>query len=108
MNFWSDCRLAIIVDAISADKPAGEIFEINNADFLEADPGLLSSHGGGIVEAWKLSEAIGSLPQKLIVFGIVGKNFNSGTEICHAVQAAGEQLVERITQRLEEELVQDA
>lgn len=70
LDIASECQLLIAVDAMIGTGLRGTIHR-----FDWPDPRLLftrgvSSHGVGLVEALQLSDALGKLPRRVVVFAI--------------------------------------
>lgn len=59
----------ILVDAMRAGLPAGEVRELAREEMLTGGP-LLSSHGLGVAQALELARALGVVPEGLRVFGV--------------------------------------
>jgi hypothetical protein len=57
---------------------------------LPAEPPGTSTHAFGLQAAIDLSRAIGALPHRLTIIGIVGKNFATGHDVSSEVADAAE------------------
>jgi hydrogenase maturation protease len=60
---------AIIIDAMRAGLPAGSVRRFA-VDELDAESGLMSTHGFGVADALALGQALGGLPGEMVVVGI--------------------------------------
>lgn len=60
---------AIVIDAVQAGSAPGTVHRLD-AWGIADDPRLLSSHGFGLASALALGEALGELPDEVIVYGI--------------------------------------
>jgi hydrogenase maturation protease len=100
---WSGCELAIIVDCIyDENKSAGEIRRFHPLkESLTALPGrLLSSHSLDLIGAIEIARNLGRLPVDLMVYGIVGRDFDHGEKMTASVMEAADSLVEEIARRV--------
>ncbi len=94
---WKGAELAFVVDAIASGEAPGTIrrYEVGNEPIpLEAF--RRSTHAFGVSEAIELGRAVGALPPRLVVYGVVGSCFQIGRGLSPAVEGAVDQLVERI------------
>jgi hydrogenase maturation protease len=84
---WKDQDFVILIDAVASSHRPGTILRF---DAIEAplDAGLFgtSSHSLGVHAAVELARALDQLPERLIIFGIVGQDFGQGTGLSEAVQ----------------------
>ena len=60
----------VVVDAAVADEPPGTVLRLSGTDALGVNRPL-SSHGFGVAEALALGQALGDLPERLVVIGVV-------------------------------------
>jgi len=60
----------------------------------------VSSHGFGVTEAIELGSALGRIPERLVVYGIVAGGFENGHDISPAVRRAIDQTSRAIVQDL--------
>lgn len=101
---WDRRVLAVVVDAVVSGAPPGTIRELAQAG-LPGDrpgpaaagrPGLGGTHGLGIDDAVALADALGRLPERLVVIGVEGRAFGDGQRLSPEVAAAVPRVVERI------------
>ncbi|MGP1397490.1 MAG: hydrogenase maturation protease [Inquilinaceae bacterium] len=83
---WSGRRAVLVADAVVADADPGTVLR------LDAHDGVLpqalfrgSTHALGLAEAVELTRALGDLPDRLLLFGIVGRSFDHGAPLSPAV-----------------------
>ena len=94
MTLWSEYANVVVVDAMRAGGPAGQIRRVNPADGpLPVAAYSGSTHAVGLAEAIELSRYLGRLPDQLIVIGIEGRGFDVGGELSPTVRAAGERII---------------
>ena len=94
MDAWNNSAEVIVLDAVSSGKPAGVIHRF--AAHAEPVPAVFlrhSTHAFSLAEAVELGRVLEQLPERLIVIGIEGKNFQSGTALSPEVEAAVDRLV---------------
>lgn len=99
IDLWKTASTVMVIDAVSSHSPAGTIVRINalRQDLPEAWS-LSSTHSFGLREAIGLARALGSLPKRLIVYGIEGKQFAAGRGLSPQVEQALFRLVDTIIQ----------
>lgn len=93
---------AVLVDALEeADAPAGTIrcLDLTHRPPPRA-PGRTSSHGDALATGWRLARALGVLPARTTLVGIVGARFDLGAPLSRAVRAAVDAASERATAAL--------
>jgi len=60
-------------------------------------PRFLSSHGLGVLEAIELGRVLGMLPDRLVVYGIVGRDFQHGQGLSPEVEHAAHIVIGRLS-----------
>ncbi len=87
---WDGYRAALIVDAIGTGAHTGSLRRLDaSSEPLPADlRSSTSTHAVGVVETIELARAIGRLPETLVVHGVQGEIFDTGSELSVAVRAA--------------------
>ncbi len=95
---WQGYELVILVDATQSGEPSGTIvcFDARRQRIPHVFSRSVSSHGFGISEAMELAEALDALPERLLVYGVEGESFETGTRMSRAVAVAIPVVVERI------------
>ena len=86
----------IIIDATSSGSTPGRVIRLDAvAGALPPGFGRDSTHALGLAEAIGLARALGRLPS-VVVYGIEGKTFAPGEPLSPEVEAAVEEVVERV------------
>jgi hydrogenase maturation protease len=101
LDAWSGARLAVIVDAVRCEVPApGRIHRsVVFPERSDGEPpagctpgmyprepsGAASTHGLGIPDAVRLAEAMGSVPERLVVFAVEVADIGFGGGLSAAV-----------------------
>jgi len=100
MELWSGVSDVIVIDCITTGAPAGTV-QVWDALHLPRISNVSgSTHGFGVGEAIGMGRALGSLPQRLLIYGIEGKNFEVGSQISSEVEKAIEEVVDRIARNV--------
>jgi hydrogenase maturation protease len=101
LDAWAGARFAIVVDAV---RPGGgEPGQIHRfADGCPADGDSLSAstHGLGIAEAIALGQALGRLPERLVVFAVEAEDVGYGEHLSQPVTATLPELTRRVLAEL--------
>jgi hydrogenase maturation protease len=97
IDLWEGARLAVVIDAVrDTTMPPGHRYQLT----ADAVPGLAdsaaSSHSIGFSDTVELARVLGRLPERLMVFAVVGRDFGFGTELTAEVAAAVAELVEQV------------
>ena len=59
-----------------------------------------STHAFSVAEAIEMARALGQLPRRLVVYGIEGKNFESGISLSPEIETAAEETAHRVKAEL--------
>jgi hydrogenase maturation protease len=102
MDLWRGAKHVLVVDAVQSGAVPGTIHRFN-ADLnpLPAPIFRDSTHAFGLIEAVELSRALKQLPCNLVVYGIEGQNFETGTGLSSAVLGAVSDLVQKLRQEIQ-------
>jgi len=102
MSCWEGETDVILVDATSSGAPPGtvQVWDAGQAPFAR-ERFRCSTHGLGVAEAIELSRALGSLPPRLRIYGIEGRQFAPGGSQSPEVLEAVEQVVQRIREEVQ-------
>lgn len=82
----------ILVDAVSSGAEPGTIHRLDAATPLPKRLFRYSTHAFGVAEAVELARALGSLPARLVIFGVEGAEFGAGDGLSSAVEQAAERV----------------
>jgi hydrogenase maturation protease len=91
IDAWQGADLALVVDAVESGASPGTLHRFDVA--AEAIPARVfrsSTHAFGVGDAVELSRALGTLPGRVVVYGIEGGEFCAGEGLTAAVEAAVE------------------
>lgn len=99
-----EAHTAILIDAVYSDSEAGTIHRIEaHSERLPAEMFGCSTHAFSVAEAIEMARVLDRLPQRLIVYGIEGKNFVPGVGLSPEVDRAVQRAVESILEELSSE-----
>jgi hydrogenase maturation protease len=94
---WEGCEAVWLVDAVSSGSPPGTVHRVDAIrEPVPAAFARTSTHHLGLPEAVELARAVGSLPRRLVVYGVEAASFDAGEGLTPAVEAAVERVVAAI------------
>ena len=99
---WQGASAVIIVDAVQSGSQAGTIHRLDAG--RRRVPSRFfhySTHAFSVAEAVELARMLKQLPPRLIIYGIEGKNFQSGEGLSSEVETAVGKVVLRIRRELD-------
>lgn len=97
MDAWQKAKDVIVIDAVSSGAKPGTLFRFDaHAQSLPKQFFHYSTHAFSVVEAVELARALRQLPPCLILYGIEGKNFDSGVGLSPEVELAADELEKEI------------
>lgn len=97
MDIWVNYESVIIIDATNISSEPGKVYILDaNKSKLPKGIASHSSHLFSIAEAVETARVMGKLPQRLMIYGIEGKNFNIGEDITEVVLKASCSVAEKI------------
>lgn len=89
MAAWKPEDHVIFVDAAQSSEAPGTVLRFQPEELAHYVHALrFSTHGIGLADMVGLAGALGRLPQRLSVIGIVGENFTAGARLTPAVREA--------------------
>jgi len=92
---------AVIVDAVSAKGPPGELRRYERTEILHAAPRLaMSPHEPGVREALLTMEFQGGGPREIVLLGAIPGDLELGTSLSPAVKAALPALLDGVVAEL--------
>ena len=107
LDCWADARVAYVVDAVVSDDPPGTVHRVEISRDGGTVPGATrrdSSHALGLGDAVQLARVLDRLPERLVLVGITGASFTTGTPLSEEVHRAAATVVDALAQ----EIVQEA
>jgi hydrogenase maturation protease len=92
---WDGADLAIVIDAVRSGAAPGTVRVVDLAR-QAGDLGVTSTHGISLSGVWRLAQAVGQAPARVVVIGIEGEDFGRGVGFSPAVGAAIPVAVRRV------------
>jgi hydrogenase maturation protease len=101
IDAWSGAGAVWVADAVSSGAPPGTLHRLDAAEReLPSEVFRTSTHHFGLAEAVELARAVGSLPPRLVVFGIEAGRLELGdtltAEVADAVRRAADAVREEV------------
>ena len=97
IDAWDGAELAVLVDAVSSGAEPGTVHRFDAGDTaLPSREFRSSTHALGIGETIELARAIGRLPERVVVFGVEGEVFGSGSRLSASAELGVERAVELV------------
>jgi hydrogenase maturation protease len=86
MDAWQGYDRVFIVDAINSGGASGSMLRIDAlSETIPAHFFHYSSHSFGVIEAIEMARVLNRLPQRLVLYGIEGKQFDVGPGLTDCV-----------------------
>lgn len=97
MLAWRGANRVLVVDAVRGGAVPGRIYRFD-ARARGLPPGLptASSHAFGLWQAVELARVLGTLPPRLVIYGIAGVDFSPGAGLSPPVAAAVRRLARQL------------
>ena len=97
MAAWEHADAVWLVDAIRCNGVAGRVVRIDaRLDTVPADFFRYSTHAFSVAEAVELARVLGTLPERLVIFGVEGADFGSGEGLSPRVARAAAEVAARV------------
>lgn len=102
MELWQGVDVVLLADAAQSGAPTGTVTRLDtSAQPLPAAFLHCSTHGFGVAEAVELSRALGTLPPRVIVYGIEGSRFDHGAPLSPEAERGVSEAVRRMETELQ-------
>ncbi|MGA2924522.1 MAG: hydrogenase maturation protease [Solirubrobacteraceae bacterium] len=97
LELWDGADAAVLVDAVCSGAGAGTVHRIDASRAgLPADWSGASSHAISAAESIELARVLGTLPRRVIVYGVEGACFEQGAPLSDDVAAALPKLADAV------------
>jgi len=97
LSLWRPVDQVVLIDAVRAGSQPGKVHRFDaHRQSIPSDFFSYSTHQFSVAEAVEMARALGTLPRRLIVYGIEGKCFAGGTGLSPEVDASVQNVLERI------------
>jgi hydrogenase maturation protease len=99
MDVWAGEECVCLIDAVRSGAPPGTIHRVC-VNETRIPAWFVSSHVFGVAEAVELSRELGTLPQKMVIFGIEVAETRAGSGLSDRVLRSVPELVQMIEHEL--------
>ena len=97
MSRWAGADGLILIDAVTSGAAPGTVHRLDvTASPLKRELFKGSTHALGLADAVELSRALGTLPARVLVFGVEVRDVNTGIGLSPEVEQALPGLVEEV------------
>jgi hydrogenase maturation protease len=98
LETWRDAQLAVIIDAVVSGGVAGSVQRIDGMRGFPSAWRSASTHLVGLAEAIELGEAVGVLPEAMVIYGVEIAGVEPGVGLGPAVELAVNEVAASIVQ----------
>ena len=98
LETWRDAGLAIIVDAVVSGGAAGSIHRIDGMQGFPSAWRSASTHLVGLAEAIDLGDAVGVLPEVMVIYGIEIDRVEPGVGLSPTIDQAVDEVAAGIVE----------
>ncbi|MGO9197729.1 MAG: hydrogenase maturation protease [Acidimicrobiales bacterium] len=108
LGHWDGADLAVVIDAVHSGTAPGNICVVDlepagaERDASDRRAGATSTHGIGLPGVWRLARAIDRAPSRVVIVGIEGEDFGSGSGLSPAVERAVPRAVHQVVDLIRE------
>ncbi|MFS4092987.1 hydrogenase maturation protease [Streptomyces sp. AF1A] len=97
LDLWRGADTVVVVEALRA-RPArpGELHTLTATEAANRTAATASTHALGLAECLALAEALGQLPQRLVVHAMEVADVGLGAPLSAAVRSALPELIDRV------------
>jgi hydrogenase maturation protease len=97
IGLWEGAGDLILIDAVSSGAVPGTLHRLDVSSVpLPPEVFRSSTHALGLADAVELSRTLGTLPPRVLVFGVEAQDFTAGTGLTPEVERAVSVLVEEV------------
>ena len=102
IEHWKNFSTVILFDAVSCTEKPGTVFRFElPPDELPKNVFGCSTHAFNIADAIHLARALNQCPAKIVVFGIAGKDFETGQGLSQEVHSAALTVTDQVQQEIQ-------
>jgi hydrogenase maturation protease len=89
MDVWRGADALILIDAVTSGAAPGTVFRLDvSSSPLNRDLFKSSTHALGLADAVELSRTLGTLPARVLVFGVEVRDLSAGVGLSADVAGA--------------------
>lgn len=98
---WEGCETAVVIDAMVSGRRPGTIRRLSLEEVMgSAAQHFRSTHGLGLPEGLRFAKALECLPERLVVFGVEGREFGVGEPMSSEVAAAVDSVIKQVLEEV--------
>jgi hydrogenase maturation protease len=102
LDAWSGADAVVVVDAVASGAEPGTVHRFDaSSDPLPTLVFRSSTHAFGVGETIELARALGTLPRRVVVYGVEGLSFTAGDGLSDRVSDAVEPTAAAVLAELE-------
>ncbi|HEV8461166.1 MAG TPA: hydrogenase maturation protease [Gaiellaceae bacterium] len=104
LDAWAGANVAILVDAASSGDAPGAVKRFDaSVDPIPAGVFRSSTHAFGVGDAIEMARALGTLPERVVVYAIEAERFELGAPLSPRAAVGVERVVEAVLEDIKEE-----
>ncbi len=96
LDLFDGIDFMILVDAVVSEGRVGDVHRIEVGDEFTYQGEFYSTHSLGVGDYIKIAQLLGKSPKKLVIYGIIGGNFEVGASLSPEVKSACKRVVNLI------------
>lgn len=101
MDVWKNAKTVFLIDAVCSGSQAGTVHRFDAvAGPIPTIFSRFSTHVLGIPDAVELARSLNRLPQRLVVYGVEGKNFEAGTRLSPEIESKVQDIADSILKEI--------
>lgn len=101
LEIFKEAERVFLIDAVQSGAAPGTVFRFEaHHQSLPTKFFHYSTHAFSVAEAVELARALNQLPERLIVYGIEGKNFSAGLGLSEEIDKVTPEVVDRIAREI--------
>jgi len=106
LDLLEGAQAAVLVDAVHSQSEPGTLLRLENEDLVSFQPDAQSAHGWGVAETLQLGHSLypSLMKCRIILIGIVGQQFDPGSEISPKVREALDEAAKMIEREVQAQL----
>jgi hydrogenase maturation protease len=98
---WKGTETVIVLDAVYSGAKPGTIHRLDaQTQRVPRDLFRYSTHAFSVADAIELARVLNTLPTRLVIYGIEGRNFRAGASLSQEVENAIQETAELVLEQL--------
>jgi len=101
LALWEGHPCVVVIDAVLSGAPSGTLHRFDaQRETIPSQFFNYSTHAFSLAEAVEMSRTLGTLPARLILYGVEGEDFSFGRRLSRPVRKAVHHLARSLTREL--------